>query len=154
MEGQIKTIFDNITSTTITEIVNTTKTDLTAAIKGNFDDFRFPPIPVDFNLNISGIPQCHLHLEFQGLEIYVELETVISGSTFTMNLFTSDTPIGLAIQEEVELGVVLTVDLILDVDTEIDISSGFHLAIKDGAAIDINLFDKTISNFTLYDYHP
>ena len=111
-------------------------------------------MPVDFNLNISGIPQCHLHLEFEDLEIYVELETIISGSTFMVNLFTSDTPIGLGISDEVRLGVVLTVDLILNVDTAIDISSGFHLAIKDGAAIDINLFDEKISNITLYVFIP
>jgi hypothetical protein len=88
-------------------------------------------------------------LEFKDLEIYVELETIISGSTFTMNLYTSDTPIGLAFSNDVQLGIVFTVDLIIDVNAEIDITNGFHLAMKDGASIDIDMFAKNISNITL-----
>ncbi|KAI1329341.1 hypothetical protein F5Y16DRAFT_397527 [Xylariaceae sp. FL0255] len=40
------------------------------------------------------------------------------------------------------------IDLVLDAEAEINISSGFHLAIDDGLAIKIELFNQEVSNIT------
>jgi len=45
--------------------------------------------------------------------------------------------------------VTAVVDLILDVQAEIDISSGFHVQLDDGVLIDIQLFSEKASGITM-----
>jgi hypothetical protein len=78
------------------------------------------------------------------------LDTTLSaGATYTLNLYTSETPIGFAISNNLWLGVIFAIDLILDVNAEIDMSSGFHIKLDDGAALDINMFDTEVANIAL-----
>jgi hypothetical protein len=114
------------------------------------EDIPFPTFDFDFNLDVPGIPEVSLQFQFDGIELYVELDTSLSlGATYTLSLYTSETPIGIAVSDELMLGAVLTIDLILDVEGEIDITSGFHLQLDDGVVIDIELFNTAISSLTL-----
>jgi hypothetical protein len=96
------------------------------------------------------IPETRLSFQFDDLDLYVLLDTVISGGlTYNLNLFTSDSPIGVAISDEVQAGVFFTIDLILSTEAEIDISSGFHIKLDDGVSFDIALFGQNVSDTTL-----
>jgi hypothetical protein len=102
-----------------------------------------------FDLDISGVPQTLLQLQFDGMELYVQLETALEvESTYTVNLFTPETPIGITIPD-MDIGVWFSIDLILDAKAEIDISSGFHIKLDDGFKIDIAMFSKNVSDVTL-----
>ena len=116
----------------------------------DIDDFDLPPIEVDFNIDIPDIPECELRFQFDEMELYMQVDTILSlGATYTINLYTSRTPIGFAVGDDLLVGVVFTIDLILDVVSEIDIRSGFHIQLNDGIAINIPIFNRNISNIVL-----
>lgn len=116
----------------------------------DIDDFDFPPIPVDFDIKIPDIPQCELEFQFDNIELYMQIDTILSSdATYTMNLYTSTSPLGFTIAHDLLIGVLFTVDLILSVDSEIDISSGFHIQLNDGVTINIPIFDHDVSSINL-----
>ncbi|EPS39687.1 hypothetical protein H072_6528 [Dactylellina haptotyla CBS 200.50] len=123
----------------------------------DLDDFD-QPIQIDLNIDVPEIPQSLLTIQFDELELYTALEITFSGGvTYTLNLYTSETPIGIAI-DDVFLGIVADVDLILSVEAEITISSGFHIKVDDGAVLEIPLFGQQLTrtsfNGGLFEFLP
>ncbi|KAI1151899.1 hypothetical protein F4825DRAFT_421180 [Nemania diffusa] len=115
----------------------------------DFDDVSFPPLNVSFNVDVPDIPECRLSLQFDDLELYMLIDTVISaGTSYTLNLYASKSPIGLAIDSATFVGVVASIDLILAADADIDISSGLHIKVDDGMALDLALFSHNVSSVT------
>ncbi|KAL7619871.1 hypothetical protein AAE478_010417 [Parahypoxylon ruwenzoriense] len=115
----------------------------------DLDDFDFPPVQIDFNVDVPDIPECHLQFQFDGLELYMLVDTVLSaGATYNLNLYSSNSPIGISASDDLSIGVIFSVDLILSVDAEIDISSGIHIQLEDGVGIDMALFGKNVSSIT------
>ncbi|TIC99959.1 hypothetical protein CH35J_006353 [Colletotrichum higginsianum] len=111
------------------------------------DDFDFPPLNVTFDVDVPEFPSARLGFGFDGLELYMQLDTTLSaGLTYTLNLYTSTTPLGSKIGNDLLLGVVFAVDLILSVESEIQMSSGFHIRMDDGVGFDISLFSKNVSS--------
>ncbi|KAK6212133.1 hypothetical protein QIS74_10087 [Colletotrichum tabaci] len=111
------------------------------------DDFDFPPLNVTFDVDVPEFPSARLGFGFDGLELYMQLDTTLSaGLTYTLNLYTSTTPLGSKIGNDLLLGVVFAVDLILSVESEIQMSSGFHIRMDDGVGFDIALFSKNVSS--------
>lgn len=146
--SEMTTEVENITTTAVNFVKNVTSS-ATSDILHN-DDFDFPPLQIDFDIDIPDIPQCELGFQFDGMELYMNIDTTLSsGATYTLNLYTSKTAIGFAVGEELLIGIVFSVDLILSVESEIDISSGFHIQLNDGVAIDIPMFDQNVSSITL-----
>ncbi|KAL6362126.1 hypothetical protein LRP88_05610 [Fusarium phalaenopsidis] len=79
------------------------------------DDFDLPPMDVNFNIDLPEIPEFRLQFQFDGLEMYMLIDTVLSaGATYTLNLYTSTTPVGFAVSDNLEVGVIFTIDLILN----------------------------------------
>ncbi|KAL4995585.1 hypothetical protein BDV10DRAFT_202878 [Aspergillus recurvatus] len=116
-------------------------------------DFDFPSWPtLDLDLDLddaAGFPDVHAQFEFNGLELYLELDVQLSaGATYTLNLFTSQSVAGFAIPG-LEAGALFKVSLVLIAEAEIDISSGFHIKLDDGFALDLELFNKNISSITM-----
>ena len=104
---------------------------------------------LDFDVPAPHLPEYHLHFQFDGLELYMLLDTVLSGkATYTLNLYTSETVYGIAVGDE-QVGVVFAVDLVLSAESQLDISSGFHLRLEDGVGIDVSLFAEDVSSITL-----
>ncbi|KAG9237642.1 hypothetical protein BJ875DRAFT_518013 [Amylocarpus encephaloides] len=149
----------NITSQVETEVVNTTtaiidylteslpKTiaNISTTDLFNIDAYDIPRIPFDFDIDLPDIPECQLQFQFDALELYMQTSTVFSGSiTYTLNLFTSQTEIGVKAAENLLIGVVFTVDLILSANAAIDISSGFHIRLEK-AVIELPMFSKNVS---------
>jgi hypothetical protein len=140
--------FKNITET----ILDDAEDYFAAALqnKTHGDDITQPNVrDVKFDMDISSIPQALLQLQFDGMELYVQLDTVLEvESTYTLNLFTPDTAIGIAIPD-LDIGVWFSLDLILDAKAQVDFSSGFHIKLNDGFKIDLAMFSKDVSNVTL-----
>jgi hypothetical protein len=144
--------FDNITTSAIAYVEH----ELEAAAKNatslnfNFNDLSPPTLSnVSFDMHIPGVPQVLLQLQFDGMELYVQLDTVLAvESTYTVNLFTPETPIGLTIPD-VKFGVWFSLDLILDAKAYVDISSGFHIKLDDGVKYDIAMFATDASEMDM-----
>lgn len=149
--SNIKNDFENITDSTIHFLadnftISTFATDI--------ENLEFPPIPVDYDIAIQDIPEITLELQFDGMELYIQIETILSAdATYSLNLYTSEIPfVGAGFDKDgVDgfAGLVFTVDLILSVDASISISSGFHILLNDGLAIDISMFGQNVSHLTL-----
>jgi hypothetical protein len=119
-----------------------------------FDDLDFPAWPtldLDLDLDevIDGFPDVHAQFEFTDLELYLELDVILSaGATYTLNLFTSQSVAGIKIPG-LEAGALFKVDLVLMAEAEIDISSGFHVKLDQGLSLDFALFEKDVGGVTL-----
>jgi len=153
VRSEIKTEVDNITKTAVDSVENYVENNIKSVITSdsfNINNFDFPPIQVDFDIDIPDIPECELQFQFDGMELYMQIDTILSsGATYTLNLYTSKTPIGFSVGEDLLIGVIFSVDLILSVESEIDISSGFHIQLNDGVAFKIPIFDQNVSTITL-----
>lgn len=143
--------FGNITTTFVDYAENYTQSVITGLGDGfDLEDFDFPPLDIDLDIDIPDIPGCELQFQFDGLELYMEIDTILSGgASYTINLYTSRTPIGFKLGDELTVGVIFSIDLILSVEAQIDISTGFHILLNDGIAIDLHMFDKNVSSITL-----
>ncbi len=142
--------FDNFTDETFGEHwYDVTDWDL------DIEDYELPTFDYDFNMKVPAMPEASLCFTFDDLELYMELDTTLSlYSTYTLNLYTSPPavgpiPIGFKVSDDFLIGVVFTIDLILTASGFIDISSGFHIKLEDGLAIDFELFGKDASGITL-----
>jgi hypothetical protein len=113
-------------------------------------DFEFPTFDLAFDIDVPPIPEANLRFQFDGMELYLEIGTVLNaGATYEITLFATQSPAGIKIGPNLMLGAVLTVDLILAVEGAIDISSGFHVKLDDGVAIDLPLFGNEVADMTV-----
>jgi hypothetical protein len=144
---QVGDAISNVTS----EVIDAVKTEVTDLSNGNFDllDGDFPPIPFP-DILVPQIPECLLRFQFDGLELYMGLDTTLTGgATYTLPLYKSKSLIGINAGKDLDIGISFTVDLILSVEAEIDISSGFHILLKDGIAINLPMFSERVHDITL-----
>ncbi|KAI1503978.1 hypothetical protein F5X99DRAFT_406355 [Biscogniauxia marginata] len=115
----------------------------------DLDDFDFPTLNYSFNIDLPDIPECRLQFQFDEMELYMMIDTVLSaGATYSISLYSSNSPIGLSVSSDMFIGVIFAVDLILSAEAEIDISSGLHIKVDDGLALDIPLFSQNVSDIT------
>ena len=147
--SEIGTEVDNITTTAVNYVENYVKTMIEGGVF-HINEINFPPIQIDFEVDVPAIPECELRFQFDGMELYMQIDTKLSGgATYTLNLYTSETPIGFTVSKDLLVGVIFSVDLILSAESEIDISSGFHIRLNDGIAIDLPMFDHNVSSIAL-----
>lgn len=145
--------FKDLISDVFTYLKNYTEKSTETVFNQGFtlNDLAFPTFNYSFDLNISSVPEINLQFVFDELELYLLLDTALSlDATYTLNLYRSETPLGIEISPKLDLGIILSIDLILDVDGTIDVSSGFHIKLDDGLAINVALFGEAISDITLY----
>lgn len=143
--------FKDLTSDVFTYLKNYTEKSTETVFNQGFtlNDLAFPTFNYSFDLNISSVPEINLQFVFDELELYLLLDTALSlDATYTLNLYRSETPLGIEISPKLDLGIILSIDLILDVDGTIDVSSGFHIKLDDGLAINVALFGEAISDIT------
>lgn len=147
--SSIETEFSNITTTAVKDVKNFAENFTSSILSAGFNvnDIDFPPLELDFDVDVPAVPASDLKFQFDGLELYMEIDTILSsGATYTLNLYTSETAIGFAVANDLLVGVVFGIDLILSVESEIDISTGFHIQLHDGIAINIPMFDQDVSS--------
>ncbi|KAF5604333.1 hypothetical protein FPCIR_879 [Fusarium pseudocircinatum] len=114
--SQVRRQIDNLADETadyIEEYIDTVADNLDDGF--DLDDFDLPPLDYDLNVYIPEIPEFRLQFQFDGLEVYMLIDTVLSaGATYTLNLYTSTTPAGFAVRDNLEVGVIFALDLILN----------------------------------------
>jgi hypothetical protein len=147
--NETKSDFEEILSTAVNYVEDT----LEAMAKGgifNPDDFSPPTMSnITFDLDVQSNPQSLLQLQFDGLELYAQLDTTLDiTASYKVNLFTPETPLGLTVPG-MNIGVWFVFDLLLDADAKIDMSSGFHVKFVDGITISIPIFAADATDITL-----
>ncbi len=87
-----------------------------------------------------------VRLDFTGVEAYVSLAVDVSaGATYAVNLFTSDSPIGLGFPG-LSIGVVFYVDLVFSLTEEIELEGGFYVKLADDAFLEASVFGGAITD--------
>ncbi|KAL3963445.1 hypothetical protein ACCO45_000449 [Purpureocillium lilacinum] len=128
--------------------------NVTNVVKGNVKNFtldeitteieQLPPPHIDFNVHLE-FPDYQLQVAFVNTELYVELSTILSsGLSYSLTLYSSKN-LGVDLGNDLLLGVVFSIDLLLSVENEIEISSGFHVKLDDEVLMTIALFSKQAS---------
>ncbi|KAK0107895.1 hypothetical protein ONS96_003682 [Cadophora gregata f. sp. sojae] len=116
---------------------------------GDIVDYDFPSIDIEFDIDVPEIPDTELQFQFDKMELYMRVNTVLAaGATYTLNLYTSKSVARFKVGDDLLVGTVVTIDLILDVKGEIDISSGFHIQLNDGIEIKMPIFGQNVSKIT------
>lgn len=124
-----------------------------AGLRKAFDDLTEPPtIDADFALAAAvALPEYQFRLTLDAFDLFIQTQTSVSGAaTYTVNLYTSESEVGLRLGNGVELGIVLTVDLLMSLDAGLQIDSGFHLRLDDGLALNVDLFGNDVADIVLY----
>lgn len=117
----------------------------------DFDDYEFPTIDMDFNVNLTDMPEAKIKLEFEGLELYMLLNASLAADqTYTIPLYPKEwfQPAGIAVGSQ-EVGIVISLDLILHMDVQANISAGIHILFDDGLAVELAIFGHDVSTITL-----
>ena len=112
---------------------------------------QLPTVDVNFDLDLVPVPGVSAQFQFnEGLELYMLVNTKITvGSTYILKLFSSKTPVDIAIGSNITAGVALDIDLILTSTSAIDVTSGFHLRLDKGAAMEFDLFSTNVSDVAM-----
>lgn len=117
----------------------------------DFDDYEFPTINTDFNVNLTDMPEAKIKLEFEGLELYMLLNISLEADqTYTIPLYPKDwyQPAGIAVGSQ-EIGVIISFDLILHMNAQANISSGIHVSFEDGLTVELAMFGSDVSTIKL-----
>ncbi|KAK0715929.1 hypothetical protein B0H67DRAFT_489159, partial [Lasiosphaeris hirsuta] len=163
VKGDVGDTISNYTTSVMSEVLNVTEVvfDAVGDTVLNFladvvtleafedgHDIEFPTLDVDFDLDLKPLPGVSVKFQFEdGFELYMLLNTKLgAGATYTLNLYGSKSPLGVAIGSDITAGVAVVIDLILDVGTAIDMSSGFHLKLDKGVGFELNMFSQNVSN--------
>lgn len=104
----------------------------------------------NFDIEIPPLPQVDLSLSLNDLDVYVELDTTIdAAATLTIPLFKSNTNFGVEVSQDLQVGFIATVDLILDVKGGLDLRTGFHLKVDRDLGFKLALFSQNVSSIIL-----
>jgi len=79
----------------------------------------------------------------------VDIEVAMSaGATYAVNLFASNSPIGLGFPG-LSVGVVFYVDLVFSLTDQIDLEGGFYVKLADDAYLEASVFGGDITDHFL-----
>ena len=152
IEDIVDDVFDdvvNITHSIIDDLEASLKNNTLDFLQLDFDGMEWPVIDADLALDafVGGLPDVHFAVTLDNFDFYVALTTSLTGSaSYALNLFTSQTQFGIRIDSNTEIGVFVTVDLLMSANAAVTMDHGFHLAIDDGLAFVIDLFASDMSS--------
>lgn len=87
-----------------------------------------------------------VRLDFTGVEAYVDMEVAMSaGASYSINLFTSNSPIGLGFPG-LSVGVVFYLDLVFSLTDQLDLEGGFYVQLPDNAYLEASVFGGEITD--------
>jgi hypothetical protein len=116
-------------------------------IEFDFGEFELdiPSPNITFDIDLDIFPGAMIEFQFDGVEMYVELDVTLgAGLSYRLNLYKSH-ELGIELAADLFMGLVFSVDLLLNVDTEVTINSGFHLLLDDGILLRLAMFAKETS---------
>ncbi|KAK3302969.1 uncharacterized protein B0T15DRAFT_559532 [Chaetomium strumarium] len=145
----IKTIADQVWD----ELGDLVDGDLST--KFSFEEaFSFDNVTIDTDIDIvlPPLPEVQLLFQIDYLDLYVAIDTTIAAeATLTLPLFKTPVntpfgPLGISISPDLEIGIFVTIDLILSVEGEISLRSGFHLLVEEPIGFKIAMFSSDVSD--------
>ena len=141
--------FLNQTSAVISSLADDLGREFTEFLDQGTDneiEIDIPPLAINFDIDVTPLPDVRVKFTLErDFEIYVKLNTKISGSaSYELNLFSSNTLAGLSVPDTVTAGLVAVVDLIIELDAEINIRSGFHVQFDDDVAFELAMFSTDL----------
>lgn len=87
-----------------------------------------------------------MRLEFSDVEAYAFLGVEVNAAqTFSLTLFSSDSPIGIGITG-LDVGVVFFVDLVFHLTEEIDLTAGFQVQVPNDAYLEADIFGGDVGD--------
>ncbi|KAK3692661.1 hypothetical protein B0T22DRAFT_21626 [Podospora appendiculata] len=87
-----------------------------------------------------------VRLDFTGVEAYVDVGVDVSdGAVYAVNLFSSETPLGLGFPG-LSVGLVFYVDLVFSLTAKIDLEGGFYVKLADDAFLEASIFGGDITD--------
>lgn len=114
----------------------------------DLEGFDLPSPNIDFDVDVGDFPDTVFDVAFKDIDIFVQLSIVLSaGLTYELNLYSSK-QLGIEI-DTIFVGVVASIDLILSVEAEIVIDTGFHIKLDDTVGMKLALFADEASHLTL-----
>lgn len=146
-----ESVADNVTDTVGDNVKSFFQTGDIDELDIDWSVYALPTLDVDFEMNLTNIPETTLSLEFDDLELYLELEaTLDADQTYKVNLYPPEwyQPAGIKIGDQL-VGVVITLELLLTLSSEASISTGVHVKFDDGLAMQIAMFGSDVSEITL-----
>jgi len=115
----------------------------------DFEDITFPPFNVTLDVDLKSDPDVSLEFSFQEFELFMQVRTMLAnGSSLIIPLYEPSSPMTFG-AVELGFGVFFTVDLILDVERPLDITSGVHLKLDDEVSFSIDLFGDEPSDIAV-----
>ncbi|KAH6844681.1 hypothetical protein B0I37DRAFT_312366 [Chaetomium sp. MPI-CAGE-AT-0009] len=152
--GQVKNELGDLVQTTVDALDEALDwTELLQLIgPGDFEldefvNFGNVSIDTDIDINFPPLPEVQLLFQIDHLDLYMEMDTTIAaGVTLTIPLYQSQTAFGITLAPGLEAGIFVTLDLILSVEGEITIRSGFHLLLDDPVGFKLALFGQNVSD--------
>jgi hypothetical protein len=121
------------------------------------DMIEFFENPVDAILSAFDLD---LKIEFEEVGGHYAFDILAADTvSYSIPIFTSNTLGGIAISEEVSLGLVVAVDLVFSLTAEIDVEAGFEFSFPEGAYITVDpltgdIVDQSLSvHFLLCFYN-
>jgi hypothetical protein len=148
----IKTIADQVWD----EVQDLVDFDLST--KFSFEEaFSFDNVTIDTDIDIDlpPLPEVQLLFQLDYLDLYVAIDTTLAAeATLTLPLFQTPVttpfgPLGISISPDLEIGIFVAIDLILSVEGEIGLRSGFHLLVEDPIGFKIAMFSSDVSDVIL-----
>ncbi|KAL1891471.1 hypothetical protein Cpir12675_004948 [Ceratocystis pirilliformis] len=94
---------------------------------------------VNFQLTNEDVIHPVLRIDFTSVKAWIEVGLIVSGGkAFSLNLYSSQTPVGIGVPG-LNIGVLLFVDLVIDIDAEIDMTGGFFVELAENSYIEAAL---------------
>jgi hypothetical protein len=157
---QLGTELKNLTETTVDSLGDIAKNFLQeikdAAVKQtafeiedvlNFDNLH---IDTDIDIDLPPLPEVQLLMQIDHLDLYMAIDTTISAhATLTIPLYKSQSVVGISSGDDLEIGLLATMDLILSAEGEITLRSGFHLLLEKPIGFSLALFSNNVSDIIL-----
>lgn len=105
-----------------------------SSVIGNIISFFKNPVETIINAFDMDIK-----VDFTGVGGHFEFGIIASDTvTYSVPIFTSETPAGIAISEDVSVGLILIIDLVFSLSAEVELDAGFEFSFPDGAYITVD----------------
>ncbi len=113
-------------------------------------DFSLIHIDTDIDIVVPPLPAVNLLFQIDHLDLYMAIDTTIAaGATLTIPLYKSQSAVGVSAGDGLEIGIFVTMDLILSVEGELTLRSGFHLLLEKPIGFKLALFSTEVSEIIL-----
>ncbi len=90
-------------------------------------------------------------ISFENVGGHFEFDILVSDTvSYSIPIFTSTTLAGIAVSEEVSVGLVLIIDLVFSLTAEIELEAGFEFSFPEGSYITIDPLSGNIVDHGLY----